>query len=45
MSFRIEEKLFIKKENVIEFKEFLEKNSVKRIYHPKNYIISPNIKL
>tara|TARA_Y100000992_G_scaffold293010_1_gene251148 strand:+ start:1712 stop:2308 length:597 start_codon:yes stop_codon:yes gene_type:complete len=35
MSFRIEEKLFIKKENVIEFKEFLEKNSVKRIYHPR----------
>ena len=35
MSFRIEEKLFIKKENVIEFKKFLEKNSVKRIYHPR----------
>ena len=35
MSFRIEEKLFIKRENVIEFKKFLEKNSVKRIYHPR----------
>ena len=35
MSFRIEEKLFIKKENLLEFKEFLVKKSVKQIYHPR----------
>ena len=35
MSFRIEEKLFIKKENLIEFKEFLNKKSVKQIYYPR----------
>tara|TARA_X000000368_G_C22812124_1_gene615145 strand:+ start:202 stop:798 length:597 start_codon:yes stop_codon:yes gene_type:complete len=35
MSFRIEEKLFIKKENIFEFKNFLEKKSVKQIYRPR----------
>ena len=35
MSFRIEEKLFIRKENLIEFKEFLNKKSVKQIYYPR----------
>ncbi len=35
MSFRIEEKLFVKRENLIEFKKFLEKKSVKKIYHPR----------
>ena len=35
MSFRIEEKLFIKTENLTEFKEFLLKNSVKNLYHPR----------
>jgi len=35
MSFRIEEKLFIKKENLIQFQEFLIKKSVKKIYHPR----------
>ena len=35
MSFRIEEKLFIKKENLIQFQEFLIKKSVKKIHHPR----------
>lgn len=35
MSFRIEEKLFIKKENLIQFQEFLVKKSVKKIHHPR----------
>ena len=35
MSFRIEEKLFIKKENLIEFKEFLQNKSAREIYHPR----------
>ena len=35
MSFRIEEKLFIKTENLTEFKEFLLKKSVKNLYHPR----------
>ena len=35
MSFRIEEKLFIKKENLVEFKEFLQGKSVKQIYYPR----------
>ena len=35
MSFRIEEKLFIKKENLIQFQEFLLKKSVKKIHHPR----------
>ena len=35
MSFRIEEKLFVKRENLIDFKKFLEKKSVKQIYHPR----------
>ena len=36
MSFRIEEKLFVKRENLIEFKKFLEKKSVKQIYYPRS---------
>ena len=35
MSFRIEEKLFIKSENLIEFKEYLLKQSAKQIYEPR----------
>ena len=35
MSFRIEEKLFIKSENLIEFKEYLLKQSAKQIYQPR----------
>ena len=35
MSFRIEEKLFIKKENLIQFQEFLVKKSAKKIHHPR----------
>ena len=36
MSFRIEEKLFIKKENLIEFLEFFNKKSAKQVYEPRN---------
>ena len=36
MSFRIEEKLYIKSENLIQFQEFLKKNkSVRTIHHPR----------
>tara|TARA_B100001123_G_C14965861_1_gene889610 strand:- start:220 stop:804 length:585 start_codon:yes stop_codon:yes gene_type:complete len=35
MSFRIEEKLYIKPEHIIDFKEFLIKCSAKKIYHPR----------
>ncbi len=35
MSFRIEEKLYIRPENLNQFKEFLKEKSVKRIYHPR----------
>ena len=35
MSFRIEEKLYIKSENLLEFKNFLFKNSAKEIYKPR----------
>ena len=35
MSFRIEEKLFIKSENLIDFKDFLIKSSAKKIYQPR----------
>ena len=35
MSFRIEEKLYIKPEHIIEFKKFLIKHSAKKIYHPR----------
>ena len=35
MSFRIEEKLYIKSEHIIDFKEFLIKRSAKKIYHPR----------
>ena len=35
MSFRTEEKLYIKSENLIQFKEFLAKKSVKKIHHPR----------
>tara|TARA_Y100000768_G_C23837297_1_gene614407 strand:+ start:157 stop:756 length:600 start_codon:yes stop_codon:yes gene_type:complete len=36
LSFRIEEKLFIKKENLIEFLEFFNKKSAKQVYEPRN---------
>ena len=37
MSFRIEEKLYIKSENLIQFQEFLKKNkSVRTIHHPRS---------
>ena len=35
MSFRIEKKLFIKKEQLIEFKKFLFKKNIKQIYKPR----------
>ena len=35
MSFRIEEKLYIIRENLIQFKEFLIKKSVKSIHYPR----------
>ena len=35
MSFRIEEKLYIKKGNLIEFQEHLQKNSCKKLFHPR----------
>jgi SPX domain protein involved in polyphosphate accumulation len=35
MSFRIEQKLYIKSEHLIDFKEFLIKHSAKQIYHPR----------
>ena len=35
MSFRIEDKLFIKKENLIQFKEYLSEKSVKKIHQPR----------
>ena len=35
MSFRIEEKLFIKPENLTQFREFLVKNSVKKLYQKR----------
>ena len=35
MSFRIEEKLYIKSEHIIDFKEFLIKKSAKKIFHPR----------
>ncbi len=35
MSFRIEEKLYIRSENLIDFKEFLIKKSAKKLYSPR----------
>jgi SPX domain protein involved in polyphosphate accumulation len=35
MSFRIEEKLYIKKENLIQFQEQLQKSSFQNLYHPR----------
>ena len=35
MGFRIEEKLFVKKENLSQFKDFLYKKSAKKIYQPR----------
>jgi len=35
MSFRIEQKLFIKKENLIQFKELLEKKRTKKLYQSR----------
>ncbi len=35
MSFRIEEKLYIKDENLLDFKEFLNNNRAKAIYEPR----------
>ena len=35
MSFRIEKKIFIKKEQLIEFKKFLFKKNIKQIYKPR----------
>ena len=35
MSFRIEEKLYIKSEHLIDFKEFLVKHLAKKIYHQR----------
>ena len=35
MSFRTEEKLYVKSENLIQFKEYLAKKSVKKIHHPR----------
>ncbi|SVC46379.1 uncharacterized protein METZ01_LOCUS299233, partial [marine metagenome] len=35
MSFRIEEKLYIKSEHILDFKEFLTKRSAKQLYKPR----------
>ena len=35
MSFRIEEKLFIKNDNLVQFKEYLSKKSLKKLFHPR----------
>ncbi len=35
MSFRIEEKLYIKSENLVDFKNYLIKHSAKQIYQPR----------
>ena len=35
MSFRIEEKLYIKSEHILDFKEFLAKHSAKQLYKPR----------
>ena len=35
MSFRIEEKLYIKSEHLIDFKKFLTKRSAKQLYKPR----------
>ena len=35
MSFRKEEKLFIKSEHILDFKKFLEDHSVKNLYKPR----------
>ena len=35
MSFRIEEKLYIKPEHVLDFREYLRKNSSQKLYHPR----------
>ena len=35
MSFRLEKKLFIKKENFFEFKKYLFKNNLKQLYRPR----------
>ena len=35
MSFRIEEKLYIKSEHLIDFKQFLIKHSAKQLYRPR----------
>ena len=35
MSFRIEEKLYIKAEHLIDFKQFLIKHSAKQLYQPR----------
>ncbi len=35
MSFRIEDKLYIKTENLIDFKDFLNKNSAKKMHEPR----------
>jgi hypothetical protein len=35
MTFRIEEKLYIRSENLIDFRNYLNSKSVKQIYHPR----------
>ncbi len=35
MTFRIEEKLYIKSEHILDFKEFISKNSCKTLFHPR----------
>ena len=35
MSFRTEEKLYVRPENLIQFQEFLTNKSVKKIHHPR----------
>jgi len=47
MSFRIEDKLFIKPENLIEFYSFLNNNLAKKIYEPRviNSLYFDNLKL
>ena len=47
MSFRIEEKLFFKPENLLQFREFLLKNSAKQLFQKRliNSLYFDNLKL
>ena len=36
MSFRIEKKIYIKKEHLLEFKKFLSENNVKKLHNSRD---------